>query len=307
MRYYSVGTGKLRRYFSWQNFIDPFRVLRGFTQSMRIIRKEKPDVIFCAGGFVALPVGLAGWACWKPLVLNEADSHFGLTTKILSKFAKKVCLAFPDAKQTFPDGKAVLTGLPLRQKILNGNRENALKKTGLEGKKPILLVLGGSQGAVFINDIVAEILPELTEFCEVIHQTGKGKRMLANSKNYFACEFVSQEDLADYYAVASVSLCRGGANSLFELAGNGVPAVVIPLPNSAGDHQTKNANYFVQSGGARILKQDEVNPKNLLRSLQEIIANEKLRQEMSAEMRKFAQNGTENVVKIIKSCHENRN
>lgn len=307
LRYYGISTGKLRRYFSWQNFIDPFRVLWGFVQSLRIIWHEKPNVIFCAGGYVALPVGLAGWILRKPLVLNEADSHFGLTTKILSKFAKKICLAFPDDQHVFPDGKAQLTGLPLRPKLLQGDKNRALKKTGLSGKKPIVLVLGGSQGAQFINDLIAEILPEITEFCDVIHQTGKGKKSLSNSKNYFACEFVNQEDMADYYAVAIGSICRAGANTLFELAGNGLPCLIIPLPTAAGDHQTKNGNYFVQSGGAVMARQDMINPDRLVAGLREYINDTKRLEKMSEAMRKFAQNGTENVVKIIRNCYENRN
>jgi len=301
LRYYGVATGKLRRYFSWENFIDPFRVIWGIWQSIVIILREKPDVVFCAGGFVALPVGLAGWLCRKKLILNEADSHFGLTTRVLGKFAQKICLAFPDAKQTFPDGKAFLTGLPLRQKILHGDRKNALAKTGLDGQKPILLVLGGSQGAQFLNNTIAEILPEIGGLCDVIHQTGVGKKTLENSKNYFACEFVSQDDLADFYKVANVSLCRGGANSLFELAGNGIPCIVVPLPSSAGNHQTKNGNYFVQSGGAKMLQEDQITPNILTQNLSNIIANEKVHAEMSQAMLKVSQNGTENVVKIIKN------
>ncbi len=259
---------------------------------------------------MALPVGIAGWLMGKKLVLNEADSHFGLTTRVLSKFAKKICLAFPDDRNTFPDGKALLTGLPLRKKILNGDKKRALEKTGLSDEKPILLVLGGSQGAIFINEMIEEILPEITEFCDVIHQTGKGKKTIKNSEHYFGCEFVNQEDMADYYAVAHGSICRGGANTLFELAGNGVPCLIIPLPTSAGDHQTKNGNYFVQSGGALMVQQNNINPDRLISHLRYYFANEKMYEDahetMSKAMKKVAKNGTENVVNVIKACHENR-
>ena len=173
--YYGIASGKLRRYFDVKNFSDPFRVVKGYTQARALMKKLKPDVVFSKGGFVAVPVVLAAKHRHIPVVIHESDMTPGLANKLSLPAATKVCCNFPETLEHLPEGQAVLTGSPIRQELLKGNKLNALKFCGFTANKPVLMVIGGSQGSVIVNDAIRGILPELLKTFQVVHLCGAGK------------------------------------------------------------------------------------------------------------------------------------
>ena len=173
--YYGISSGKLRRYFSWQNFTDPFRVLKGLSEANKLVRQLKPDVIFSKGGFVSVPVVMAGKRNKVPVIIHESDMTPGLANKLAFPSATKVCCNFVETLKQLPEGKAVLTGSPIRQELLSGNKIAALDFCGFTAGKPVILVIGGSLGSVAVNNAVRGALPELLKTFQVIHLCGKGK------------------------------------------------------------------------------------------------------------------------------------
>ena len=167
--YYGISSGKLRRYFDVKNFTDPFRVLKGFTEAKKLMKKLKPDVVFSKGGFVTVPVVIAASRRKIPTFIHESDMTPGLANKICIPFATKVCCNFPETISHLPKEKAVLTGTPIRQELLSGSREKGLAFTGLTPDKPTILIIGGSLGATAVNEAVRSVLPELLEDFQVVH------------------------------------------------------------------------------------------------------------------------------------------
>lgn len=190
--YHGISSGKLRRYFSLQNFTDPFRVIKGFGEARKLIKGLKPDVIFSKGGFVSVPVVLAGKRCKVPVIIHESDMTPGLANKLAIPSAVKVCCNFPETLDALPEGKAVLTGSPIRQELLTGDKDAARKMCGFTDEKPVILVIGGSLGAVAVNEAVRAALPELLKQFQIIHLCGKGKvdHSLKEIKGYCQFEYI---------------------------------------------------------------------------------------------------------------------
>ena len=211
-------SGKLRRYFSLQNFTDPFRVIKGFGEARKLIKNLKPDVIFSKGGFVSVPVVLAGKKCKVPVIIHESDMTPGLANKIAIPSAAKICCNFPETLDCLPEGKAVLTGSPIRQELLSGNKIAAMDLCKFTADKPVILVIGGSLGSVVVNNAVRESLPYLLKDFQIIHLCGKGKtdESLKNTKGYCQFEYVKDE-LRDIFALSEIVISRAGANAICEL------------------------------------------------------------------------------------------
>ena len=209
--YHGISSGKLRRYFSVQNFTDPFRVLKGFREAHKLIRQLKPDVIFSKGGFVSVPVVLAGKRCKVPVIIHESDMTPGLANKIAIPSAAKVCCNFPETLKSLPEGKAVLTGSPIRQELLSGNKIAAMDMCHFTSDKPVILVIGGSLGAVAVNNAVREALPELLKDFQIIHLCGKGKmdESLKDVEGYCQFEYIKNE-LRNLFALADIVISRAG-------------------------------------------------------------------------------------------------
>lgn len=203
--YHGISSGKLRRYFSLQNFTDPFRVIKGFGEARKLIKNLKPDVIFSKGGFVSVPVVLAGKKCKVPVIIHESDMTPGLANKIAIPSAAKICCNFPETLDCLPEGKAVLTGSPIRQELLSGNKIAAMDLCKFTADKPVILVIGGSLGSVVVNNAVRESLPCLLKDFQIIHLCGKGKtdESLKNTKGYCQFEYVKDE-LRDIFALSEI-------------------------------------------------------------------------------------------------------
>ena len=257
--YHSIPCVKFVRSLSLKNLAIPFGLIKSVNAAKEILKEVQPDVIFSKGGYVGLPVCFA--AKRIPVVLHESDLKLGLANKLALSKCDKILTSFEtDLK------KAVKTGAPLREEIYRGNRLKALNECGLCEPLPYLLVTGGSKGAKAINETVFESIDALTERFNVIHLVGKGNANGLKRPGYYQKEFAS--DMADWLALCDFALCRGGANTLFELAALGVPALIIPLPKtvSRGD-QIDNALYFNRHYGTKILFQEDMSKETLIDAL----------------------------------------
>ena len=217
--YYGISSGKLRRYFDPKNFSDPFRVLKGFHEARKLLKQLKPDVVFSKGGFVTVPVVIAAKRCKIPAIIHESDMTPGLANKLCIPSAVKVCCNFPETVSSLPKDKAVLTGTPIRQELLNGNKEAGRQFCGFTADKPVLMIIGGSLGAASVNDHVRKILPELLKDFQVIHLCGKGKmdEKLTGTAGYVQYEYIKDE-LPDLFALADIVISRAGANAICEIS-----------------------------------------------------------------------------------------
>ncbi|MGN0335284.1 MAG: undecaprenyldiphospho-muramoylpentapeptide beta-N-acetylglucosaminyltransferase [Lachnospiraceae bacterium] len=273
--YYGISSGKLRRYFDPKNFSDPFKVLKGFHEASQYLKQLKPDVVFSKGGFVSVPVVLAAKQRKIPVIIHESDMTPGLANKLSIPAASKVCCNFPETLAHLPKGKAVLTGSPIRQELLTGNRQKALAFTGLSGRKPVLLIIGGSLGSVIVNEAVREILPQLLKTLEVIHLCGKGKvdPTLSALDGYVQYEYISDE-LKDLFALADIVISRAGANSICEFLALRKPALLVPLSAAAsrGD-QILNAHSFEKQGFAKVLEEENLTAQTLLEAVTHLYEN----------------------------------
>lgn len=276
--FYGISSGKLRRYFSLKNVLDPFKIVLGIVQSFFLLNKLKPDVVFSKGGFVAFPVVVGAWLNRIPVVAHESDMSPGLANRLCFPFVNKICLTFEAGKKHFKkQDKIEVTGTPIREQLFAGNSDRGLELCGFNTDKPCLLVIGGSLGAGSINRNIRDALPQLTTEYQVIHICGKGKLepSLIDRKEYKQFEYVNEE-LADLFAAASVVVSRAGANSLYEILALGKPHILIPLPAevSRGD-QIQNARYFQKLGISLVIEDKTLNAETLLQTLHELENNKK--------------------------------
>ena len=272
--YHAVKSGKLRRYHSWQNFTDPFRVIAGAFQSARLMGKIRPDVVFSKGGFVAVPVVFGAWLHRVPVLCHESDLTPGLANKLCRPFAKRFATTFPECAEALGK-KAEMTGTPLRPELFQGSREKGLALFGFDGRKPVLLMMGGSSGAQSVNRALREALPQLTETFDVAHICGKGnlEPSLEGTPGYRQTEFLDAE-LPDALAATDLVLSRAGANSLGEFQQLGRPMLLIPYPKGAsrGD-QILNAESLRKRGLCHVLAQEEMTADTLADALRETWAD----------------------------------
>lgn len=267
--YYGISSGKLRRYFDWKNFTDPFRVLKGFGEAKSLLKKLKPDIVFSKGGFVTVPVVIAAKGCRIPVILHESDMTPGLANKLCLSSATKICCNFPETVDNLPDHKAVVTGTPIRQELMSGSREKALAFTGFSGQKPVIMIVGGSLGSVIVNDAVRKILPELLPSFDVIHLCGKNKLdpSLENKEGYRQYEYISKE-LSDLFALSDLIISRAGANAICEIKALKKPNLLIPLSAKAsrGD-QILNARSFERQGFSVVIEEEDLTDQSLLKGI----------------------------------------
>ena len=273
--YHGISSGKLRRYFSLQNFTDPFRVVKGVGEARKLVKILDPDVIFSKGGFVSVPVVLAGKSRKVPTIIHESDMTPGLANKLSMSSATKVCCNFPETLDHLPEGKAVLTGSPIRQELLSGDRYKAKEFLGFTSDKPVIMVVGGSLGSVAVNDAVRGILPELLKNFQVVHLCGKGKidESLKGLNGYAQFEYIKSE-LKDLFALTDIVISRAGANAICELLALHKPNLLIPLSASAsrGD-QILNANSFEKQGFSKVLEEESLSEDTLYHAVENLYQN----------------------------------
>lgn len=296
--YHAVKSGKLRRYFSVQNFIDPFKVLAGAGESVALMRRLKPDVLFSKGGFVSVPVVIGAWMSGVPTVCHESDLTPGLANRICAKFAQKIATTFPECAKALGE-KGVATGTPLRPELFKGSRAAGLALAGFDGQKPVLLMTGGSLGAQSVNACLRKALPELLPHMDVLHLCGKGNLdpELASVPGYCQKEFLSAE-MPDALAVADLVLSRAGSNTLSELLALHKPMLLVPYPLEAsrGD-QIENAKSYQRQGLARVLMQEDMTPESMTAALLKLLKD---RAELEQALKDYpVQDGTDKVLELI--------
>lgn len=298
--YYSISTGKLRRYFSTKNVTDMFRVLAGIKEAASLIQKIKPDVVFSKGGFVAVPVVLGAKFHHIPVIVHESDMTPGLSNKIATPFAKKVCTTFPETLKYLPKGKGVNTGTPIRKELFEGNRQKGLELCGFTSNKPVIMMMGGSLGSVKINIQLREALPSLLKDFQLVHICGKGNLAdkLNHTAGYQQFEYISDE-LPHIFAAADVVISRAGSNSISEFLALKKPNLLIPLSihASRGD-QILNAASFEKQGFSMVLQEEEMIGVALEKAVRTLYEN---RQRYVEKMEKSkASNGVSQVMQVIR-------
>ncbi len=272
--YYGISSGKLRRYIDLKNISDPFKVIRGLGQARRLMRKIKPDVVFSKGGFVSVPVVVAAKSKKIPCIIHESDMTPGLANKICIPCATRVCTNFPETLKHLPPEKAVLTGSPIRQELFHGDKAKGLSFCGFDDKKPVILIIGGSLGAVAVNTAVRNILPRLLKEFQVIHLCGKDKldSSLEGTKGYVQFEYI-KEELSDLMAASDVMISRAGANAICEILALRKPNILIPLSAQAsrGD-QILNAASFEKAGYSIVIQEEDVTDEGLMDAVHQAYA-----------------------------------
>ncbi len=291
----TIMAGKLRRYASLQNVFDIFKIPCGLIQSFWHLFWFMPNVVFSKGGYGSVPVVLAAWIFRIPVIIHESDSIPGLANKFCAVFSQRVAISFDEAAKYFPKQKTALTGNPVRPSLFSGVKEQAKQIFSLSDMKPIILILGGSQGAQAINDLVFTSLLLLTKRCEIIHQCGSTnfetiKQMTGNraSNDYHLFSFLDDEQMRQAMAAADLVVARAGAGTIAEIAALGKPSILIPLPDAAADHQLKNATEFANFGGTVIMEEMNLTPHLFQNEIFSLLDNPDLLKKMSEDAKKFA-------------------
>lgn len=301
--YHAVKSGKLRRYFSVKNLTDPFRVVWGALQSIRLMRTLKPNICFSKGGFVSVPIVVGAWLCRVPSVCHESDLTPGLANRICARFASRVATTFEECAESLGE-KAVMTGTPMRPELFQGSRAAGLALAGFEGQKPVLLMTGGSLGAQSVNKCLREALPSLLTRMDVLHLCGKGNldASLEEHSGYCQKEFLGAE-LPDALAAADIVLSRAGSNTLSELVALHKPMLLIPYPLGAsrGD-QIQNAESFRKRGLAHVLPQEKMTATTLTTELLSLLRSQG---ELMETLKSYpVKDGTDAILQLIEDVQK---
>ncbi|MCO4359477.1 undecaprenyldiphospho-muramoylpentapeptide beta-N-acetylglucosaminyltransferase [Staphylococcus agnetis] len=297
--YFAISSGKLRRYISFKNAKDIFKVMKGIWDARRILKKEKPDILFSKGGFVSVPVVLAAKTLNIPTIIHESDLTPGLANKISMKFAKKLYVTFEETLKYVPRDKADFVGATIREDLKHGNPKRGYERTGFNDEKKVLLVMGGSMGSLKINEAIRRQLPTLLKTYQIVHLTGKNlKDESINKEGYIQYEFLKDE-LTDILAITDTVISRAGSNAIYEFLTLKIPMLLIPigLDQSRGD-QIDNAKYFEKQGYASMLDESELSIETLCPELEKI---ENTRHQIIQNMGTFTESLTKDALlnKII--------
>lgn len=285
--YYAIKTGKLRRYFDWKNFKDPFKVITGAYQAYDIIRKEKPQVVFSKGGFVSVPVVIGAWLNRTPIIIHESDVTPGLANRIAIPFATKVCTTFEETSAHVPSQKVEYIGAVIREELLQGSAIKGRNTLFFTRSKPTLLVMGGSLGSKRLNEVIRDSLPLLLQEFQIIHICGKGQvDETLTHQAYRQFEYVTDE-LPDFLATADLIISRAGSNAIFEFLTLQKPMILIPLPTSSsrGD-QIVNAASFQKNGYAEVIPDEQVTKDRLVQTVHQVYEQRSIYMENMQKVKK---------------------
>lgn len=312
--YVAISTGKLRRYWAWQNVADlAVNVPAGAVGAIRALRALRPRVVFGTGGFVALPVVFGAALLRVPVVLHEQTAVPGLANRVCARFARRIAVTFPDREGKFPVSRVVVTGNPLRPELRQGSRSSVIAQFQLDPAVPLVYVTGGALGAHRINRVVGDALPQLTEHAQIIHQCGDNpttgdRRWLeerraalppALARRYTVVPYVGAE-LAGIYAAAALVVARAGAGTVNECCQLGIPALYIPLPGTRGDEQTENARMVERLGGAVVLPQSMLTTARLAEDIRGLLADPARLKQMGEHARTLAvPDAAERIVAVL--------
>lgn len=293
LEFFEIEAVKLVRKLTPKNLLIPFKLLKSINHCKKLIKQIKPDVIFSKGGFVSMPVAIAGKKCGINVISHESDLSLGLANKIISKYACKVCTSFCETAKN--NKKFIYTGSPIREQIFCGNKNLIFEKYNFDKTKPTVLFLGGSLGSKAINDCVEKSQSELCKKYNVIHICGKG---LPEKKQdgYLRINFA--HNIEHFFAASDIVVCRSGANTLFELLAITKPMILIPLPKSQsrGD-QIENAENFYKNNYAEIIYQENLTTELLLNKIENMLKNKQFY--IQNQQKTGTKNANKNIVDII--------
>ena len=294
-----TSAGKLRRYFSLLNIIDIFRTGVGSIKAIWQLYWLYPDVVFGKGGYVSYPALFAAWFLRIPVVIHESDSVPGKVNKWAAGFARRIAVSYPDAAEFFVKDKVAFTGNPVREELTHPVRDGSHEFLHLDKNLPVLLFLGGSQGAQLINQVLLDALPRLVEKYQIIHQTGKANFDFVKStaaavlltsefkSRYQPLEHLNSLTLRMAAGIADLIISRAGS-TVFEIAIWGVPAILIPITETNGDHQRMNAYSYARTGAAVVVEENNLTPNLLRLEIDRLIENEADRIKMKKAAQNFA-------------------
>ncbi|MFH1233119.1 MAG: undecaprenyldiphospho-muramoylpentapeptide beta-N-acetylglucosaminyltransferase [Patescibacteria group bacterium] len=299
IKFRAIICGKWRRYFSWKNFIDIFKIKIGFWQSLFILLKSRPDLVISAGSFVSVPAVWAAWFLGAKVLVHQQDVRSGLANKLIAPLAKVITVTFEKSLKDYGK-KAIWIGNPTRQKLKIERQK--YEEYNVDKNLPVILIIGGATGAIAINNLVLESLDELTKFCQIIHLTGKNKintKYKIQNTNYYHFDFLDINEMAKVYSLANVVVSRCGLGVLSELSYLGKPTILIPLPDS---HQEDNAIVFANAQAAVVLNQKELTSEKLINEIEKIIKDKELQEKLSEKIKLVMKQGSnEAMVKIIRA------
>lgn len=283
--FYSISSGKLRRYVSVLNILDLFFILKGFVQASIQLIKEKPDACISAGGFVSVPVHFAAWFLGIPTWVHQQDVQVGLANKLMARIAKKITTAQERGAQNFGNKKAFLLGNPIRNNIFSGSRERAITRFGLSGNLPVVFATGGGTGSLRVNQLIAESLPYLEGVAEVIHLSGKERpqELVQRAEQQFSFYHHYQfftDEMKDAYAVADIVISRGGFGTMSELAALKKPSIFIPKPG----HQEENVAFLKQGSAAIVMNEQLATGVELADTIRRLLVDEEERKNLGNTM-----------------------
>lgn len=320
IQYKKVTAGKIRRYFSILNFFDLFKTAWGCVVAFFDVFNIYPDVIFSKGGFGSFPTILAARLLGIPVFIHESDTIPGMVSSWSGKFATRVAVSYKEAAHFFKEDKVAYTGQPIMYERLEPITNNASEFFGFDSSIPTIFIMGGSQGAEIINNLVLDILPELVNNFQVIHQTGpsnidvikeSASAVLLENKNkarYKAFGYLNGLEMRMASGTASIIISRGGS-TIFEIASWGIPSIIIPITNSNGDHQLKNAFAYARSGACSVIQEENLKPNILLAEIKRITENKELNDKMRSGAKNFFKPGASDTIAYellsIVLSHEN--
>jgi len=298
--FYAVSSGKLRRYLSFKNVTDVFKVVKGLADANRLVKRLRPNICFSKGGFVTVPVVIACWINKVPVIIHESDMTMGLANRITAKFANKICVTFYETLASASKKKMVHTGAPIRKELFFGERKKGDELCCFSVQRPVVLVMGGSLGSVKINNNLRQVLPSILEKFNVIHICGKNNLdQNLELEGYRQFEYLNEE-LPHVLAMADIIISRAGSNAINEFLALKKPALLVPLPktgNSRGD-QIDNAKAFSKHGFAEMLLEEEITAETFVQSIFKLYNNRSMY--ISAMKKSPAQDGTGQVLEVIK-------
>lgn len=313
INFVQIPAGKMRIYFSVRNFFDIFKTITGAFLGIIVMFFIYPDVVISKGGYAAFPAVFAARFLRIPVIVHESDSFPGRLNVWTAKFAQKVAVSWPEAADYLPKEKTALTGQPIRKSILRGDPNGAHNYYKLDDRIPTILILGGSQGSEKINNIVVDILPKLLSKYQVIHQTGdknfeevttRAKFLLENNPDfskYKPLKFLNNLDTRMAAGCSNLIISRAGS-AIFEIASWGIPSIIIPITNSNGDHQRKNAYNYARSGGCQVIEESNLTANVLMAEIDRIIGDKEKLSRMSQSALSFANHDA--ALKIARSAIE---
>ena len=293
-----IVTAKWRRYFSLQNFFDLFKLPFAFLQALWYLLSFMPDAVFSKGGAASVPIALAAWIYRIPILLHDSDAVAGKANRFVAHFASRIAIAYESAREYFPANKIALTGNPVREAILKGDAARGLESFGFVADRPVLLVIGGSLGAMRLNKSVVRMAPDLTAAgYQIVHLTGELHLQTVQEEavslgmkpglGYIAIPFLLATELADAYQAASIVLSRAGAGTIAELAALAKTAILVPLPTAANDEQRKNAYEIEQHGGAIVVEEHNLGSHILMNIIGDIVSHPERSKKMGETFRQY--------------------